>query len=1622
MFGKILDPTKTLRKLKVTEIKVEEIDDLNLEVVSKVQSIDSAHIDNISEYVLNGYLLEGDKLELNTEKDKDFTIRRLKQILSQMRDPHTGLSVKNRWLRLRLHENCFVASEAVDWMVNHINLSRNEAIALGKGLEREGFIYHVNTTHNFEDSKDLYFRFTEDIRGKRLSTNFGNVKIATYDSIANQSQFHTSFWSTSISQSKVSKLASYVPNALLRNIINNDNPRPITPPFSEKYPAAVLFADISGFTNLAERLGNRGSDGIEILTFHLNNYFGAIINIIFNHGGDVVKFAGDALVAMWPTSDTRGLGYSTLLAAQCAMSLIKELNTYKVDDCSLTLHIGVGAGDIWGLVVGGVKDRMEFLIAGPPLDQVAECESAAQSGEVYISFEAVKLISSCVEVSVESGSKRKKCHVNSLKNFKIFKLESIIKELPLPTRIDLPHFKKMNSYIKPFIQPFVVKNHAHSLDRFLNEIRNVSVIFVKLDWTFKPSELDLLQKAVVIMQEAVYTYGGTIRQFIIDDKGSVLIAVFGLPGLTHEDDPLRAIQTSLKIHADLKELELESSIGVTTGKTFCGAVGSEERREYAMVGDIVNLSARLMYNADKDILCDHTTYNITNKRVEFKAHLPITVKGKSEPINIYTPVRMKRSMLKSKESRIMLLKAKNASLHLSFVTNKLIGKDDAHKILMENLEWLEQSNEKSRFILIEGESGIGKTFLTNFFIPFCDAKNIKTIKSTTYAIESSTAYYAWRDIFGSIFKVDANLCKSDDSKSFELKKKNILDVLKTAYPDSDVNEIASFLNNIFCVDFEETEKTKQLSGPMRAEKLDEILLKLLKIHNVQILVFDNAQWMDSASQRLLKMALNMIPNLLIIANTRTILSSSQLSVLIDLASKEDSVHIKLDPLKEDDIISLFSHQLKVKSVDKNVSDLIVNKSGGNPLIIVELADTLLIDDQITIVNERCMATQNLLQSNRIPDTIRALITSKIDRLTSNQKMILKVSSVIGNVFELNTLKGIMEGLRINIKNIEDEIETLISKQLISRHVQMENHFEFCQTLTQEVVYELMIHANRKELHKKIAEWYKSNSTENSVYTLLAYHYKKADDLNNAVLYYIKSGEQALINDANKEAVSFFTEALEIHKNTTKNSKKKSNKDDQWYVIPWKRQLGQAYYNLGLLDKAKQILDDALESLNLNLKSKTNDLLNRIKINKDHALDLKMIKSRGYRSSMHNVIENNVFNASTGSILKREAILILLKLGKINYFECRKDDLTYCNLMALKMAEDMGISKELCEAYGNAIITCSIHLKNNLAEEFITYGIEISNVIKSTDIEPLMNAYQMSAMHYISNAEWEKAEKCLNEVIQLTQESKNARQMEESYIHLSNCYYLQGKIKQSLEVGMHAVESAQMRGDMQSQILAYTSQARNEISLGKNDEADRTLKKIEKFIGQGGGYKMDFACEIIFHSLLAMKHLSENDLVLAYHTSETILKLLKRSQPTSYFTFYAYITMPIIYLTLLQRYSQFVKPKNITTQKIKDSLKESLNYLSDFSKTFSFAEPRYLLYKGIENFISGNNVKAMEFWKKSVNISDSKMMLYDKGIALFRIGKCTGVHDNNDAISDKIKAFDSAIEILTDIGAVYTELT
>jgi adenylate cyclase len=175
--------------------------------------------------------------------------------------------------------------------------------------------------------------------------------------------------------------------------------------------------------------------------------------------------------------------------------------------------------------------------------------------------------------------------------------------------------------------------------KWLAEFRNVSVLCISfLGVAFEESLVEFLQPCILSVQRVASRLEGAIFAVSMDDKGICVLLVFGAPPLAHEEDPLRAVEASLAIHEELKRVSIGASIGIGSGRLFCGDYGGRSRREYVVIGPAINTAARLMEIADGGILCDLATAEAVRGRVSFALLQSQRVKGRPTPIHAYRPV------------------------------------------------------------------------------------------------------------------------------------------------------------------------------------------------------------------------------------------------------------------------------------------------------------------------------------------------------------------------------------------------------------------------------------------------------------------------------------------------------------------------------------------------------------------------------------------------------------------------------------------------------------------------------------------------------------------------------------------------------------------------------------------------------------------------------------------------------------------------------------------------------------------------------------------------------------------------------------------------------------------------
>eukprot|EP00435_Cladocopium_sp_Y103_P051108 s685_g15.t1 len=346
------------------------------------------------------------------------------------------------------------------------------------------------------------------------------------------------------------------------------------------FEACVVFADASGFTALTEALAKQ-PHGAEEIGSCLNGFFGALIDIITSYGGDVLKFSGDAVTILWKVDTTAGSPdaqaearqRAVLSACSCCESLQREAQSFgqtPVPGVTLTLHIGVGFGPLKLLQLGGLLDRWEFCAVGQPLEEVAIAEPLAKPGETVVSPTVQEILGT-----------------NDIFDFQVCPGDSRHYALLKCERHDLPSDCRQDSRVRSSLRRLERALDARVVQRYA--VGGGEEVLVFWGWPGTRRQRGRRQRG------RGTDAAGSVNKFLVDDKGMLLLCAFGLPPLNHYiDDPLRAVLAAARFCDTLAEEGLEGHSGVATGTVWCGTVGSSIRREYTVLGDTVNLSARLM--------------------------------------------------------------------------------------------------------------------------------------------------------------------------------------------------------------------------------------------------------------------------------------------------------------------------------------------------------------------------------------------------------------------------------------------------------------------------------------------------------------------------------------------------------------------------------------------------------------------------------------------------------------------------------------------------------------------------------------------------------------------------------------------------------------------------------------------------------------------------------------------------------------------------------------------------------------------------------------------------------------------------------------------------------------------
>lgn len=566
------------------------------------------------------------------------------------------------------------------------------------------------------------------------------------------------------------------------------------------------------------------------------------------------------------------------------------------------------------------------------------------------------------------------------------KREILLKNLPLDVLNKfIPDWLLKRIQIKPY---FDFKDGEH---------RKITFIFLHFsglnyDKNNKKAE-KLLKKFHRVLNETANKYDGWINRLDVYKESERAIIIFGFPN-AYEDEEKRAVVfiNELMNNSEIKDIKIRA--GVNSGFVFVAPLGNEMRREYTIIGDAVNLCARIVASADNGtIVVSEEIYNKTYDLFEYKFLGEKEYKGKKNRIPIFKLINEKESKYKDIKKWIG-------------ASEKIVGRKKELEKIKEIIEL--SSSSKGQILQIVGEPGIGKSRLIEEMIKISIEKDFIVFIGDCISYGSSFSYYPFIDILKDFFSIS-------ERDSIEERRKKVLK--KTEEVNKDLIEWLPLVGEIMGMKFEETKLTKYLDPKTKKQRINEIIIELIKFESNRKpinIIIEDVHWADSVSMDVINYICRNIENDRILITL----------VFRNLETKEEFTHknwaneLILKELKSEEIVEIVENLLYIRNIPEDFKKLIVEKSQGNPLYVEELVKSLIEQANITEEKEGWSFKGNIKEI-KLPDTIESLILSRIDRLDFRDRNILQVSSVLGKEFEEFLIQGLFEDKKALIKSLQN---------------------------------------------------------------------------------------------------------------------------------------------------------------------------------------------------------------------------------------------------------------------------------------------------------------------------------------------------------------------------------------------------------------------------------------------------------------------------------------------------------------------------------------------------------------------------------------------------------------------------
>lgn len=811
----------------------------------------------------------------------------------------------------------------------------------------------------------------------------------------------------------------------------------------------LVHIDISGFTAMSERLAAKGKVGAEEVAGVLSTVFTELLTVAGDLGADMLKFGGDALLLLFTGEGHELRSVRASGEMRSRLRRVGKINT-PAGRVSLRMTVGIHSGELDFFVVGST--HRELIVTGECATRVVEMEESAEAGEIVMSSATAAAIPGQYLGDVRGEGR-------------------LLARMPPPIDHVEPRVEA-TSDPEDFVPPAL--RQVATVASGEGEHRVITAAFVKFHGTdaiIRASGGDALcdeiNRLVTVAQEAADEFGVAFLATDVDRDGGKIILTAGAPTATGTDAErmLRTVRSIVDRYAGIP-----LKVGVNRGPAFSGDVGAPFRRSFTVIGDAVNLAARVMTRADdRSILSTPEAVALSEAVFELTPVEPFTVKGKSQPVQAVAVGALVGR--RSAEGEDLPLVGREADLERGLSA----ARGDVPTGLVD----------------IVGPSGIGKSRFVRELRT--QSPDTRWHFSAAELFEASTPYFPYQRLLREIMNIETTISAADAAAAAEL------------WVHEHAGDLAPWLPLIATVmdlPTSETEESSSLDPKYRTRRTLETVEAVIDaaVSGPTVLIIEDAHWMDEAS----------------LALTRHLAAAGadQPWMLMPVhRPSEDhdieapgAVSIELGPLEPDDATRLAETMLEDAPMLTSRLRPIVDRAGGNPLFLEELVT----------------AARSGGDTDELPDSVEGLVLARIDALDPLHRKILRYASVVGASFDIELVKAAMGDL-------EPAVADPASWRALDEFVveRSKGDMRFRQQIFHDVAYTGLPYRTRRLLHERVGEALEATAgaAVDDFAGRLSVHFLRGGQYDKAWTYSLKAGDDARAKFGNVDAVDFYRRAM-----------------------------------------------------------------------------------------------------------------------------------------------------------------------------------------------------------------------------------------------------------------------------------------------------------------------------------------------------------------------------------------------------------------------------------------------------------------------------------------------------------------